>query len=91
MVFQPEGNFQGVALPQLPRPLHLGPAGLSFLSKARTTGLGEGTGSRETEAGTPGVHWGASEALGVILASLLVAPTSGISSSVLSPFVCALP
>lgn len=41
---QPEGNFQGVALPQLPRPLHTGPAGLSFLFKARATGLGKGMG-----------------------------------------------
>lgn len=44
MVFQPEGNFQGVALPQLPRPLHTGPAGLSFLFKAGAAGLGKGTG-----------------------------------------------
>lgn len=44
MVFQPEGNFQGVALPQLPRPLHTGPAGLSFLFKAGATGLGKGMG-----------------------------------------------
>lgn len=46
MVFhQPERNFQGVALPQLPRPLHVGPAGLSFLLKARAMGTGKGTGS----------------------------------------------
>lgn len=42
MVFQPERNFQGVALPQLPRPLHVGPAGPSFLFKARATGMGSG-------------------------------------------------
>lgn len=46
MVFQPERNFQGVALPQLPRPLHIGPAGLSFLIKLRAAAMGKGMGSR---------------------------------------------
>lgn len=45
MVLQPERNLQGVALPQLPRPLHVGPAGLFFLFKARAMGLGKGMGS----------------------------------------------
>lgn len=47
MVLQPERNFQGVALPQLPRPLHVGPAGLSSLFKARATGIGKGIGLGE--------------------------------------------
>lgn len=44
MVFQPERNFQGVTLPHLLRPLHVGPAGLSFLFKVRATGIGKGMG-----------------------------------------------
>lgn len=52
MVFQPERNFQGVTLPQLPRPLHVGPAGLSFLFKVRATRMGKGA-----ELGLGGCGW----------------------------------
>lgn len=85
MVLQPERNFQGVALPQLPRPLHVGPAGLSSLFKARATGTGKGIGlgvDGGCVLGSPGVL----EAILLSLSSsLLPPPTPAHLSSTLCP------
>ena len=74
MVFQPERNFQGVALPQLPRPLHVGPAGLSFLFKARAMGMGKGTGFGEDAGWESGRCSGPSGAWGATWVSPLAPP-----------------
>lgn len=69
MVFQPERNFQGVALPQLPRPLHVGPAALSFLFKAGAMSLGKGMG---------GARWGLGQVVGILSPEKLWGPAPSL-------------